>query len=600
NAITGSPDFEFQNFDGSYEFSDYFWTSQSLEFLDNVTFVRNRHALKIGVHVSRNTPNMSNNPDCDFGCYNFDGSMTGFDYADFLLGIPSNTTRNFRAPNSYSHWTSVDMYVQDDFKVSPRLTLNLGLRWEYTQPASDKNNLIYTFNPATGGVVVPNSQALKFVSPLYPQNILIQTAQQAGYPANLVQPNRRNFGPRVGFAYLPFRDSSFVVRGGYGLYYSPLVAANIGDGLFQGGPFGSSQQFLNALNHGVPTFQFPDPFGGGGSVPDQSAESLVKNLRTPYIQQWNLTLEREIRGKVVVRGSYRGFRSNQLVWSHNLNMPPASTNNANEDTYFPYPNFYKAFISENGGVQKFNGLDLSVERKFTSGLTFQSQYTLASNRSDTGNDGERNRVEDPYNRARDFGNVSFMPRHRWVSNAIYELPFGKGKRYGATLNSVANAVVGGWTGSGILVAQSGQFLDLQYSGVDILNNRNLSGRPNCLAGVSFYPDNQSIRNFLNRSAFALPAEGTFGNCARNAVNGPGMTSLNLSLQKNFPLGEHATLRLLGVATNALNHPLFSNENTTITSGGFGRITSVLGSGSNRDSLGAAGFRIIQIGARIEF
>ena len=151
--------------------------------------------------------------------------------------------------------------------------------------------------------------------------------------------------------------------------------------------------------------------------------------------------------------------------------------------------------------------------------------------------------------------------------------------------------------SGVLIEQSGQFLNAQYSGVDILHNRSRSGRPNCAAGVSLYPDNQSILQFFNRAAFALPASGTFGDCPRNVLNGPGINSVNLSVQKIFKLHERAALRIIGSAMDALNHPIFNNPNTTITSGGFGRITSVSGS---RNNLGASGSRAIQIGARIDF
>jgi hypothetical protein len=310
-------------------------------------------------------------------------------------------------------------------------------------------------------VVVPSQKVLQFVSPLYPTSIPIQTAQQAGFPRALVQSNFKNFGPRVAFAYLPFQGSTFVIRGGYGVYYSQLIGTNIGDGIFQGGPFGSSEQFFNTVTNGTPCLQFPNPFVGcTADIAGQTADSLAKNLRTPYIQQWNITAERQMKGQIVLRASYRGFRADQLAWSSNLNTPPASTNPNNENTFFPYPNFYKAYLTYNGGITKFNGMDLSVERRFASGLTFQSGYTLAKNQSDVGDDGERNTPEDPYNRARDFGNVMFMPRHRWVSNVLYDLPFGKGKPFASNLNRFANAAVGGWTVSAILVEQSGQFLDV--------------------------------------------------------------------------------------------------------------------------------------------
>ncbi|HKW98111.1 MAG TPA: carboxypeptidase regulatory-like domain-containing protein [Bryobacteraceae bacterium] len=597
NAKSGTPEFDFDNFDTTYETADSFWTSQATEYLDNVTFAKGRHNLKMGVSFRRNNPNQTNNMDCDFGCFGFDGSMSGFDYADFLLGIPSSSKRNFRAPTSYGRWTDAAAYLQDDFKFTPKWTLNLGLRWEGNQAASDKNDEIYAFDPVTGGLVVPNQHSLQFISPLFPSTIPIRTAAQAGYPSALVRSHWMNFGPRVGFAYLPLAGSNFVIRGGYGIYYSPLIAANVGDQLFQGGPYGSSESFYNELVNGVPTFQFPNPFGGSADLGGQNVESLLKNLRTPYVQQWNMTAEKELPGRIVVHGTYRGYRGNQLVWRRDLNTPPASTSNNLEDNYFPYQNFFHAGINENGGIQKFNAMDLSVERKFTSGLSFQSQYTLAKNQSDAGDDGERNSTEDPFNRARDMANVSYMPRHRWVSSVLYDLPFGRGQRFGANWNRVLNGVAGGWTVSGILLEQSGQFLNVQYSGVDILHNRNRGGRPDCVVGASYYPDNQSVSLFLNRAAFALPAPGTFGDCPRNAVNGPGINSVNLSVQKTVKLHERATFRLIGAAMDALNHPIFSNPNTTITSGGFGRITGVNGS---RNALGASGSRAIQIGARIDF
>jgi hypothetical protein len=597
NAKSGTPEFDFDNFDSTYESADAFWTSQATEYLDNLTFAKGRHNLKMGVSLRRNNPNQTNNLDCDFGCFGFDGSMSGFDYADFLLGIPASSKRNFRAPTSYGRWSDLAAYAQDDFKVSPRLTLNLGLRWEGNQAATDKNGEIYSFNPATGGLVVPDQQSFRFISPLYPSSIPIQTASQAGYPRTLVNSHWMNFGPRVGFAWLPRAGGNFVVRGGYGVYYSPLIAANVGDQIFQGGPYGSSESFYNELNNGVPTFQFPNPFGGEADLGGQNVESLRKDLRTPYLQQWNLTVEKELHGGIVARGTYRGFRGNQLVWSHDLNTPPASTSTALENNYFPYPNFFRAVINDNGGIQKLNAMDLSVERKFASGFTFQSQYTLAENKSDAGDDGERNSTEDPYNRARDYANISYMPRHRWVTTALYDLPFGRGKRIGANWNRVLDGVAGGWTVSGVLMEQSGQFLNVQYSGADILHNRVRSGRPDCVPGVSFYPANQSISQFLNRGAFALPAAGTFGSCERNAVNGPGINSVNLSVQKVLKLREGATFRIIGQALDAFNHPIFNNPNTTITSGGFGRITSVNGS---RNLLGASGARAIQIGARIDF
>jgi hypothetical protein len=597
NTTSGAPEFDFANFDSTYEYPTYEWTSQALEILDNVTLSRGRHNLRMGSMIRRNDPNISDNPGCDYGCYSFDGSITGFDYADFLLGIPIYSARNYRAPNFYTRWNNIALYFQDGFRVSPKLTLDLGLRWEFNQGLHEKNNLMYIFDPASDGVVVPNATALNFVTPLYPKNIPIRTAQQAGYPSpSPFDSQWHDISPRISFAYTPF-GRAFVLRGGYGIYYSPLVGTLAGYGTLQGGPFSLSEAFDNQIANGQPLFQFPYPFGNNG-VATPSVDSFSRHLRTPYVQQWNITAERELKGNVVARATYRGFRSDQLAYSRNLNLPPASASGDLEYTYFPYPNFYKVYWTENGGVQKLVAMDLQVERKFASGLTFQSSYTLAKNQSDVGSDGERNTPEDPYNRARDFGNIDFMPRHRWVSYALWELPIGRGKTYFANLNRVVNGVIGGWSMSTILIEQTGQFLTATYGGKDILHNRNKSGRADCVGDPSVA--NQSIQDYYNKAAFAIPAPGMFGSCPVDNLTGPGINALNLGLQKNFHLTEKTQFQFRATASNALNHPLFSNPDTTITDGAFGQITKVLGQTSNRASVGAAGYRILTLGARIDF
>ena len=610
NDLSGIPSFNFNNFSSLNEATNGLRTSQTKELLDNITMVKGRHNIKAGVLIRDNNPNQDSGPanGTDFGSFDFTGFATGFDYADFLLGIPQQSSLAYRAPNAYLHYIQTGLFIQDDFHITPKLTLNFGLRWEYNQPPVDQNNLRFSFDRRNGDIVVPTQKQLGEVSPYFPSSIPIETAAQAGFPArSLLHGNWRDFAPRFSFAYRPFSEGTFVVRGGYGIFYAPLISVPVQG--FIGGPFASTVNYTNSITNGTPAFAFPFAFGGSSSIPSQSISPNSPNLRTPYVQQWNLTLERQLPGKVVARASYRGFRTVQIPYQRDLNMPPASTNPDNQNIFY-YPNFYQINYVEDGGIQKMNALDLAIERKLTSGITFQSQYTWAKNLSDAGDDYEVNtsglNTLNPYNRSLDMGNVSYNPRHRWVSSVLYELPFGHGKRYGANWNRVLDGAAGGWQVTGIFVAQTGQFLTPIDGSIDPTNNRSINTgqvRPDCIANPNL--SNPTPGNWFNQAAFAEPANGAYGTCGRGIIVGPGIVNLDLGLMKEIHLSERAKFQIRATATDALNHPLFNVpggnfpyvEVLDSTNGNV--IRSVLGHLANRGSFGA-GYRIIEVGARFEF
>jgi hypothetical protein len=608
--LSGIPSFNFNNFSSLTEATNGLRTSETKELLDNVTLVKGRHSIKAGVLIRDNTPNQDSNPTngSDFGSFNFTGFATGFDYADFLLGIPQQSSLSYRAPNAYLHYIQSGLFVQDDFHVTSKLTLNFGLRWEYNQPPVDQNDLRFSFDRRTGKIVVPTQKQLGEVSPYFPSNIPIETASQAGFPArSLLHSNWRDFAPRFSFAYRPFTDGTFVVRGGYGIFYAPLVSVPVQG--FIGGPFASTVNYTNSLTNGVPAFAFPNPFGGSSSIPSESISPNSANLRTPYVQQWNLTLERQLPGKIVARASYRGFRGVQIPYQRDLNMPPASMNPANQNVFY-YSNFYQINYVEDGGIQKMNALDLAIERKLMNDITFQSQYTWAKNLSDAGDDYEVNAAGlntlNPYNRSLDMGNVSYNPRNRWVTSVLYELPFGRGKKYAANISPVVNRLVGGWQVTGIFVVQTGQFLTPVDSSIDPTNNRSINTgqvRPGCISNPNL--SNPTPDNWFNLAAFATPANGSYGNCGRGIIVGPGIVNLDLGILKDIQISERAKFQIRATATDALNHPLFSAPGgnfpyaEVLDSTNGNAIGSVLGHLENRGSFGA-GSRIIQIGARFEF
>ncbi|MGH9424702.1 MAG: hypothetical protein ACRD2L_00100, partial [Terriglobia bacterium] len=408
---------------------------------------------------------------------------------------------------------------------------------------------------------------------------------------SLLEGDRNDFGPRVGFAYRPFKNIRTVVRGGYGVYYSRLSYTLMDS--FGGGPFQSNEQFQNQIVNGVARLQFPNPFPGTGNIPTQSISPVSKDLRTPYTQQWNLTLEHELASSIVARATYRGFRSVQIPYTRDLNTPLPSTNSANT-SLFLYPRFFRVNFTEDGGIQKLHALDLAVEKKFSQGLTFQSGWTWAKNLTDVGDDGESAGIENPYDRQREMANVFWNPRHRFVSQALWELPFGKGKRYGSNLSMLAQQVLGNWQISGITVFQTGQFLNPAFSGSDPSNTRTRGGRPDHVSHPSL--SDHSVLRWFDPKAFTIPPNGRFGNSARGVIVGPGLANFDFGLYRYFNVTEKARFQLRMTATNFFNHPNFGNPNINISSSNVGRITSLQG---RRDTLGA-GPRAIQVGLRFDF
>lgn len=589
--LMGVPHVTFTNFASMYESSSNYYKSQQYELMDNVTWQKGAHNLKAGVLVRYAQPAITDQED-DFGTFNFNGFATGFDYADFLLGLPHDTKRTSRAPNRYNRYTNTGLFLQDSYNVTPKLTLTMGLRWEYFMPPVDKNDMRFAFDPATGNLVVANQKVLDtLVSPLYPKSIPIVTAQQAGFPSrSLLYGNWKDFSPRVGFAYRAAGRT--VVRGGYGLYYAPLVDVLMAP--FATGPFGTSENFTNSITNGVPLLQFPNPFSGSPEqAGTQTVQSITPHIKTPRTQQWNLTVERDLGHSIVARASYRGFMSTQIPYQVDLNVPMASTNPANNDLY-QYSNFAEVLYDRDGGIQRMNALDLTVERKFSQGLTFQTSYTLAKNTSDVGDNGEHAAIENPYNRARDMGNLQFMPRQRFVGNMLWEIPFGKGKHFGADLPKVVNGVLGNWQVTMVNVIQSGQFLTPTYDG-NQPNVRAGNLRADCVGDWNI--SNPSVDNWFNAAAFAVPAPGMYGSCGRGIVTGPGLFNLDFGLHKFFNLTEKMKLQFQVRSTNVLNHPNFGNPSMDINAGGVGQITSM--AGSAYDTLGA-NERRFRFGFRLDF
>ncbi|MGD0578782.1 MAG: TonB-dependent receptor [Bryobacteraceae bacterium] len=409
--------------------------SQEYELLDNMSWIKGRHTIKTGVLVRYNDP-VINNQNNQFGEFDFNGQYTGFAYADFMLGYPSTAKLKGPALARYNRKTDTGLYVTDTWSVSPKLTLTLGLRWEYFMPSVDNNDRRVNWDPATQAVVVPSQSTLQYTN--IPRDLPVEVSP-AGFPGrSLMYGDWKNFGPRVGLAYR--MNDKTVLRGGYGVYYGELVAA-YQDNFGPGNQDVFSTASLRMYNTTpIPTLQFPNPFGsatlGLGTCAHEAdcGDSITgtnPHLKTPTIQQWNFTVERDLGRSLAARVSYRGSMSTQLPVVYNLNLPRASTSNLADVYNYPLWTGGNIMYETDGAIQKSNSFDVAVTRNFARGVQFQMAYTYSKNMTDSSaSDGESGIASNPYDRHYDWGNNIMVPRNRLVPTVLWEVPYGKGKMWG--------------------------------------------------------------------------------------------------------------------------------------------------------------------------
>jgi hypothetical protein len=567
--------------------------------VDNLTWTRGTHTIKTGVDLrfnrATNYPGGTSFPVQQFGTFGFTGAFSGFDYADFLLGLPQSASRASAAPLYNNLSTDFALFVQDDWKITRKLTLNLGVRYEFNPPYHEKDGNFFNFDVATGRVVVPTEDSKKRVNPLFPQNLVpIVTAAQAGLPESLYFTDRNNIVPRFGFAYRPFEHGRTVLRGGYGVYIDDLTSSLWGLG--NGGPYISSESFTNSITNGVPLFQFPRAFPAGfGAIGAQSFNPIDPNFLNPYIQQYSLTLEQEFLD-MGIRISYIGTNSRKLAYVRNINQPPPGSTPFNNNLR-RFPALRDILLRENGGIHNYNSLHVVGERKMKSGVYYQLGWTWASNLTDSQSDSEGgSRSEDAYDRRREYSNVDYTPRHRVTGTLLWELPFGSG------LTGAPKWILGGWTLSSILVVQSGQFFSPSFTGFDVSNTNTVGGRPDRIADGNLPSSARTITRWFDASAFRVPGDltsdgrpdvsaGRFGNSAPNILVGPGVFELSGGLHKEFRFKEKYRAILQGTFRNVINHPIYGNPNSSISATNVGTITGLNG---------LYGPRSGQVALRIEF
>jgi hypothetical protein len=559
----------------------------NFELTDALSWSHGSHSVKFGFDVIRDRNSSFYYGNNVYGTYNFNGFFTGVPYADFLLGLPRSTSNTIPTPipHWFGNWWSA--YAQDQFKVTRNLTLNYGLRWEAQEPYYDNRGTLYNFDPRTGALVVPD-QGISRINPLYPKNIPIVAASKAGYPAGtLLDSHHAYFYPRVGFAYRPFSSNKTVIRDAYGIYGMAMYRS--ATGYLTGGPFSGSQSYTNEIVNGAPLFSFPKPFLTSGATPAQSVDGINPHLGVGYMQQWNLTLEREVGG-FALSASYVGTHTvNIPYFYYNIDQPVPSTSPFSPSE-LPFPAYIYVLWSDNGATDKYNGLQLSARRTYGKNLFVNSGFTSArdlTDQQDASCYGCANPIQNAYNRAADYGNNGTYPAKTFFAQVVYSLPMGKGQRFLGGANKGLDALAGGWRMAWQVDAHSGFFFTPSFDGFDPSNTNNPGGRPDVVAGVRPYAANKTIDNWLNAAAFKIPGcpdstplctnpanVGRFGNAGVNTLEGPDLTDFDLSQMKDFRLTERFTLQFRATATNVFNHPNFGVPSADISApGSYGRITS---------------------------
>jgi hypothetical protein len=575
------------------------------EFQEHLNWYRGRHTVKAGFDLTRVGLNDGAAHNALFGLARFSNNgFTRHAYADFLLGMPTETARAFPFVVTEQRRWQADFFLQDDFKVNPQLTLNLGVRYEYHPMWRERNGRTSLFDINSGKIVVADGST-NLISPLLPRSYVdVMEASAAGLPGStLVRSDKNNFLPRVGLAYRPWSNDT-VLRGGFSIYYD-IVPREITMG---GVPYVINEPAY--VNPRTDPIILPRvfPASGSGTPPDIGLPAAVNtDLRMPYSMQWNFTIEHS-RWNTGFRLSYVATNTRQGEWIYNYNSPVPDSR-PYVDKPRPFLRYPEIGYVTNGAGHQYHGFTAEAERRLAKGLHFQTSWAWARDIGDLERGGDDEVSENPFDRHRERAVWRDMPTHRISANWIYEFPFGKGRKYLGGANRSVDLLVGGWQLSGVYAYYSGQFLTPLWTGPDPTGTRHTQSRtpasvtlrPDHLRDANLPSDVRNLSRWYDVSAFDAPESGQFGTAAKGVIVGPHVNVWHMGVAKNFRLGEARPLfRWELTATNAFNHPNWNNPILSITTQpGAGTITGAgnVNASPTGDSPGPRAFRM---GFRVEW
>ena len=554
------------------------------ELSDIVSWNKGKHSLSMGVDARRFHLSSTNSA-YSRGYFAFQGGFTGNQFTDFLTGFPGFGLRDFPRNTFGERDFGIPLFIQDDWKATNNLTINLGLRYDFAlAPVQDLAQNAY-FDINTGKFIVsvykngmPNLMTQQVAQTAYDQySSDIVTAAQAGISNNLQTISKKDFAPRIGFAFRPFDNDTTVIRGAYGVFYTlmpgnPTVSQAIINVPFIEDSSLNAPATPSASSNFENFFNFP--FGAGGAV-YISAKDL--NIRPPYNQEWNLAVQRELVRNLAVTVAYAGNKGSRLEKDIPLNeATPSADPSAPLGPRRAWPAFGEGDNFTNIGNSIYNALQITLEKRASSGFTFLSAFTWSKLINDMNIDDE-GPVQNPQNLGLDRGLGSQDVKFRSVTSVIYALPFGRGMRFGSNISRPLDLALGGWRFGAIVQAQSGTPFTPTMEADPANTGYSYDQRPN--RNGSGKLSNPTIAKWFDYTAFSVPANGTFGTSGRNILRGPGLDNWDISLLKDFHFNQRIYAEFRAEAYNVFNHPQFYNPNTDIEAGPgvAGTITSATGS-----------------------
>jgi hypothetical protein len=517
-------------------------------------FIRSPHNFTFGADYRRqqfNTISQSN----PRGSFGFNGAASGLDFADFLLGTPDTSSIAFGNADKYFRSNIYDAYLTDDWRLTPGFTLNIGMRWEYGSPITEKYGRLVNLDIRPGfGAEAP-------VIGNQPTGSLTGNS----YPGSLVRPDKTAFEPRIGIAWRPISGSSLVVRAGYGINYNTSVYQSIANQMAQQSPLSKS---FTVANSAADPLTLANGFNAS-PLTTPNTFAIDPNFRVGYTHSWQLSVQRDLPGSLVFNATYLGIKGTRGVQEFLPNTYPTGALN-------PCPSCPSGYIYEtsNGNSTRESG-NVQLRRRLHNGITATLVYTYSKSIDDAGlggrGQGSAVIAQNWLNLSAERGLSSFDQRHLLNFQAQYTS--GVGTRGGMLLDGWRGTLFKEWTVTTNVTAGSGTPLSPGYA--SIVGGTGVSGplRPD-FTGASLYTAPAGL--FLNPAAFAVPAAGHFGNAGRDTIEGPDQFSLNASMARTFRLKDRYTMDLRLDSTNSLNHVTYTSWITTITSPQFGTPASVNG------------------------
>jgi hypothetical protein len=530
---------------------------------DGIAWSKGRHNVKLGVDYSHFNWLLGTVPMVNYGTFNFTGVFTGLGFADFLLGYPATSSRILN-PRINSRMTQdiAGAYITDSFRITSRLTVDYGLRWDYFLAPSYTDGYMYNWDPAANTVIVAPG-TLTSVSTLFPKSIKVVAG------GTVPKAKTTNFRPRVSAAYR-ITDST-VLRGGYGEFtdsggFGPY-GGRIND---PNGPFRPVETYINSNVNGLVTYAFPRPFPASPSAalnPNPSLTAIPHYTDEGTIRQYNLTLEHTIAG-FGLRASYIGARGVGMNYSLDINKALPSTVPF-ATSRLPYPQLTSAFVTRTDGQWHYDSGQVQAVKRFGA-LTFDTSFTLANNVANYLNTFDPNHVTNKWTRD------AADRRRYFTAAAMWTLPVGKGKRVLGNATPFVNFFLGNWTAAAITTFASGQYFTPLFTGPDPANASQgiITGLPDCIGNPN--AGARTIGQWFNPAAFAAPPanSGRYGTCGVNSLESYPIHVAHMSLSKRFPLGETLGVVFTAQVSNVTNSPQFTFPQSNISLPRAGAFTAL--------------------------